>query len=190
MKWRCWRLWENLSSSGQNHWTLLFSRGNFFSCLILPSMQFRLACPLHWGYLQCSIHPFCRWVGQFQIELNYSTSDFQFNLRWMAMLLDGWKLGEFATVNKEWRDFKRGLEEVEKVEEGPQRGLEDTRVNGWLMGVLENLKSWTWIWTLSHKLVMLNESGSMILHREISFPMFNICDHFVATFNSTWFFLH
>ena len=101
-----------------------------------------------------------------------------------------WKLGEFATVNKEWRDFKRGLEEVEKVEEGPQRGLEDTRVNGWLMGVLENLKSWTWIWTLSHKLVMLNESGSMILHREISFPMFNICDHFVATFNSTWFFLH
>ena len=42
---------------------------------------------LHWGCLQCSYHPLCKWVGQFQTEVNYSTSIFQFSLWWMAMLL-------------------------------------------------------------------------------------------------------
>lgn len=63
------------------------------------------------------------------------------------------------------------LEEVKRLKkpEGPQRGHSCERLT---YDVLENLKSWTW--TSSHQLVMLNESESMILRREISFSMFNV----------------
>ena len=117
----------------------------FFPWVIFLFVLFSHRCRSY-KIVHCKLTTFCRTFTALKLPLVFSSSVLQMdgtildwtelfscNLRWMAMLLDGWKLGEFATVNKEWRNFKRSLEEVEKVEEGPQRGLDDTCVNGWLM---------------------------------------------------------
>ena len=77
--------------------SLSFPRGNFFSCLILVLLQFmsapstaNLLCfaghSLHWDCPRYSVHLFCRWVGQYQIELNWTTLHPILSSAW-----DGWR---------------------------------------------------------------------------------------------------
>ena len=76
----------------------LLSRGNWFACLILPSLQYMSAWPLQTCYVLHDIHctkialgvQFIRFADGWdnsRLKLNYSTFDLQFSMWWVTMLL-------------------------------------------------------------------------------------------------------